>query len=417
MEWPMAELNKVADIRGGATPRRDNPAYWNGDIPWATPTDLPALGEGISELNCTTEAITNEGLASCSARFLPPGTVLFSSRATIGKIGIATVPLATNQGFANFIPKSRVESRYLAWCLYYNADRIAGLAGSTTFREVSKSAFGRFRIPIPPISEQRHIVDILDQADLLRRLRAKADAKAARILPALFIRMFGDPATNPMGWPLKRIGDVCDVVSGATPKTNQPEFWGGGVPWATPKDLSDLEGWSIAKTGRTLTEKGLASCSATMIPKESLLLSSRAPIGLVALAGVPMCTNQGFKNLVCGSEVDPWYLFGWCKLRSNFLQSLGQGATFKEISKRIVESIRLPVPSMETQQHFRANLMKLMANDKDRIQSSQRIADLFEVLLTRAFTGDLTASWCEAHEEQLLQEMEQQRKCLAEVSS
>ncbi|MGH3090658.1 MAG: restriction endonuclease subunit S, partial [Rubrobacteraceae bacterium] len=132
----MVELDRAAEIRGGATPRRDNPDYWGGDVPWLTPTDLPPVGAGVIEVGATAEAITEDGLASCSASLLPPGTVLFSSRATIGKIGIAVVPLATNQGFANLIPRLGVESRYLAWCLHFHADRIAGLAGTTTFKEV-----------------------------------------------------------------------------------------------------------------------------------------------------------------------------------------------------------------------------------------------------------------------------------------
>ena len=114
-------------------------------------------------------------------------------------------------------------------------------------------------------------------------------------------------------------------------------------------------------TQRTLTEDGLASCSATMMPEQSVLLSSRAPIGLVAVSGVPMCTNQGFKNLVCGPEIEPWYLFGWCRLRRTFLQSLGRGATFKEISRRIVESVELPVPPIKEQRHFREILDSLMS--------------------------------------------------------
>ena len=178
MGWPMAELNTVADIRGGATPRRDNAVYWDGDIPWVTPTDLPALGEGISELDNTTEAITNEGLSSCSARLLPPGTVLFSSRATIGKVAIAAVPLATNQGFANFIPKSEVESRYLAWCLYQSADRIAGLAGSTTssIRPTACVACGPEQMP------KRHVSCRLSSYGCLAtRLRIRWDGQSGAL--------------------------------------------------------------------------------------------------------------------------------------------------------------------------------------------------------------------------------------------
>ena len=409
----MVELGNVAELRGGATPRRDNATYWGGDIPWLTPTDLPARGAGIADVDGTADSITDAGLASCSARVLPPLTVMFSSRASIGKIGIATAPLTTNQGFINLIPSPGLESRYLAWCLHFHADRIADLAGSTTFKEVSRSTLKRFRIQFPPLSEQQRIVKILDQVDRLRRLRTEADAKANCILPAIFIRMFGDPATNPMGWPNERIGDVCNIVSGATPKTNRPGFWGGGIPWATPKDLSALEGWSLDHTERTLTDEGLASCSATMMPEKSVLLSSRAPIGLVAVAGVPMCTNQGFKSLVCGPDIDPWYLFAWCKHRKTFLQSLGRGATFKEISKRIVESVELPVPPIKEQRCFGEILKSLMSIEREQRRSVRRVAALLDVLFNRAFSGDLTASWRSRHAEELFREMKQSERAAA----
>ena len=283
---------------------------------------------------------------------------------------------------------------------------VAQVRGAS-YPAVSDRDVMQVEVPLPPLAEQRRIVEILDRADDLRRLRAEADAKANRILPSLFVRMFGDPATNSMHWPIKRIDEVCDVVSGATPKTERPEFWGGGIPWATPKDLSELDGWSLDRTARTLTGEGLASCSAAMVPEGSVLLSSRAPIGLVAVAGVPMCTNQGFKNLVCGPDVDPWYLFGWCKIRTTYLQSLGRGATFKEISKRIVESIELPLPPIQRQRRFRSRLMNLTSIHRTRIQSARRIADLFGVLLGRAFSGSLTASWREAHMGEILQEKQQ----------
>ena len=287
--------------------------------------------------------------------------------------------------------------------------RVRGIS----YPAVSDKDVKQVEVPLPPLAEQRRIVEILDQADNLRRLRAEADARADRILPSLFVRMFGDPATNSMHWPIKRIGEVCDIVSGATPKTERPEFWGGGIPWATPKDLSELDGWSLDRTARTLTGEGLASCSAAMVPEGSVLLSSRAPIGLVAVAGMPMCTNQGFKNLVCGPDVDPWYLFGWCRIRTTYLQSLGRGATFKEISKRIVESIELPLPPMQRQRRFRSRLMNLTSVHRARIQSARRIANLFRVLLGRAFSGSLTASWREAHMDEVLQEMEQKASRIA----
>jgi type I restriction enzyme S subunit len=193
--------------------------------------------------------------------------------------------LVTNQGFANLIPSKAILPKFLAYSMLYHREEISRLAGSTTFKEVKRSVLRRFQILLPPLSEQRRIVEILDQADALRKKRAEADAKAARILPALFYKMFGDPATNPKGWPLARIRDLCQVVSGATPRTDHPEYWDGTILWATPKDLSQQDEWIIEQTERTITEKGLSSCATALLPEGAVLLSSRAPIGLVAIAG------------------------------------------------------------------------------------------------------------------------------------
>ena len=225
MPWPTVDLDSVAEILGGATPRRHNAAYWDGDIPWVTPSDLPGHKEGFSgAVDTTSSTITDAGLASCSASLLPPGTVLFSSRASIGKIGIASVPLTTNQGFANLIPSPALNSRYLAWCLHFHADRIALLAGSTTFKEVAKAALKRYRIPLPPLSDQRRIVEFLDQANRLRRLRIEAETKAIRILPTIFIKMFGDPALNPKGWRTAPLGHaLADTQYGISKRSTTDE--------------------------------------------------------------------------------------------------------------------------------------------------------------------------------------------------
>ena len=252
-------------------------------------------------------------------------------------------------------------------------------------------------IPVPTLSEQRRIVAILDEADRLRHLRADADAKADRILPALFLKMFGDPSTNPMGWPERAIGDLCQIVSGATPKTNRSEYWGGNIAWATPKDLSGLDGWVLEHTERTLTAEGLANCSATMMPEGAVLLSTRAPIGLVAVSGIPVCTNQGFKSLLCGPEVDPWYVFAWCKLRTSFLNSLGHGATFREISRRIMEEVLLPTPPIADQRRFHAALEQLQRLRMRALSARARSNDLFIQMLNRAFSGPRKGSSRKSH--------------------
>ena len=117
-----------------------------------------------------------------------------------------------------------------------------------------------------------------------------------------------------MSWPVATVREVCEVVSGATPKTGKPEFWGGNVPWVTPKDLSELGRKHLSDTPRKITKAGLKSCSARMLPAQSVLFSSRAPIGLVAINTLPVCTNQGFKSLVPRFDlISPDFLFWWLK--------------------------------------------------------------------------------------------------------
>lgn len=152
------------------------------------------------------------------------------------------------------------------------------------------------------------------------------------------------------------LGEVVRIVSGATPSTGIAEYWNGDVPWVTPADLSKLDGAFITETPRTLTEAGVRSCATTILPIGSVLLSSRAPIGHVAVNEVPMATNQGFKSLVPGDRVHAKFLYHWVRANKDYLQSLGNGATFKELSKKTVEQVQIPLPSLDEQRRLAAIL-------------------------------------------------------------
>ena len=150
-----------------------------------------------------------------------------------------------------------------------------------------------------------------------------------------------------------RLGECCAVVSGGTPKTSIAGYWGDEICWATPADLGRLEGKLIGDTPRKLSSDGLRSCSAAVLPVGSVLLSSRAPIGHVAINTVPMATNQGFKSLVPRrNRVNPDYLYYWLRAHRSYLESLGVGATFKEVSKSAVSRIEIPLPPIEEQERI-----------------------------------------------------------------
>ena len=145
-----------------------------------------------------------------------------------------------------------------------------------------------------------------------------------------------------------KLGDVCTIVSGATPKTKTNEYWGGEIRWVTPAEL-DGDSHYISDTEKHLTEAGYKSASLRMMPKGTVLLTTRAPIGKVAIAAEEMSCNQGFKNLVCSSAINNEFLYLYLKSRTAELQAMGRGATFKELSKKNVAGFEINLPAIDRQ--------------------------------------------------------------------
>ena len=149
----------------------------------------------------------------------------------------------------------------------------------------------------------------------------------------------------------KRLGDICEIVTGATPKTNIKEFWDGDINWITPAELTE-DNYIINESLRKITTEGVEKTGLKSFPKGTVILSSRAPIGKVAIAGCEMYCNQGFKNLVCSKQINNRFLYWYLKGHKEYLNSLGRGATFKEISKAIVENIEICLPTLEKQEKY-----------------------------------------------------------------
>ena len=147
---------------------------------------------------------------------------------------------------------------------------------------------------------------------------------------------------------MARLGDICTIVSGSTPKSNIPEFWDGDIKWITPAELAQGT-YIINDSVRHITELGVTKTGLKPFPQGTVILSSRAPIGKTAIAGCEMYCNQGFKNLICSDKINPRYLYWFLTCNTEYLNSLGRGATFKEISKEIVANIEIPLPTLEQQ--------------------------------------------------------------------
>ena len=166
-----------------------------------------------------------------------------------------------------------------------------------------------------------------------------------------FIEWFGNPFLSPKNGKSVSITDVADIVLGTTPNSKIKEYWDGELKWITPAEIEE-ESFIISDTVRHITEDGRNSANLTLLPVGSVLFSTRAPIGKVAIAGEEMYCNQGFKNFICKPELNNVFLYYTLRLNKEYLVSLGTGTTFKELSKKIVESIKISVPAKEQQEQF-----------------------------------------------------------------
>ena len=183
---------------------------------------------------------------------------------------------------------------------------------------------------------------------------------------------------------IARLGDICEIVSGSTPKTNISSYWDGCEKWITPAEL-DESTFLITDSVRHISIDAITQTGLRLLPAGTVILSSRAPIGKVAIAGCPLYCNQGFKNLICSNQVNNVYLYFFLFSKTAFLNSLGRGATFKEISKSIVENIRIPVPSLENQTQFTTFVEQTDKSKFEIQQSLEKLETLKKALMQKYF--------------------------------
>ena len=172
-------------------------------------------------------------------------------------------------------------------------------------------------------------------------------------------------------WKNCTISDLGNIIGGATPSTKNPAYYDGGeIPWITPKDLADFQGRYISHGKRNITEAGLRSCSAQMLPAHTILFSSRAPIGYIAIAANSVCTNQGFKSVIPNDNTDYLFLYYLMKYYKHVIEGMGSGTTFKEVSAATMRGIKVRVPKEKRNQHRIAAFLSTL---DDKIEINNQI--------------------------------------------
>ncbi len=409
--WPMFPFSKVAEIVTGNTPPKKDPDNYGPGVPWVKPPDLDSWEPIIS----TSETLSPKGQQV--ARLLPVGAVMVCCIGSIGRVGIAGTTLATNQ---------QINSLVFGQCVipefgYYYCRSISHVFKSEARNAVvpilNKSNFAKIKMPVPPLSEQQRIVEILSQADALRKQRAEADKKATRILAALFYQMFGDPFRNPCHWPVKNVGSILLLLRNGTTAPQNEEHRGYPVTRIetisngvidmhrvryVELDGDELEKWRM-QTGDILFSH----------------INSETHIGKTALyEGAPGILIHGMNLLLMRPNqeiVRPQYLFALLNtpaVRAAYRQRCKRAVNQASLNQKDISSLAVPIAPIKLQETFGCMAKRLLGQIRLQQSTGDIIDALFHNLLHRAFSGDLTAQWREAHMKELLQEMEHQAAVL-----
>ena len=408
--WSELPLTDLAEIAGGGTPKRGEPSYWNGNVAWATPTDVTALtGRTIRR---TASTITEAGLAKSSATLLPPGSLLLTTRATIGVCAIAGVAMATNQGFQNLVPRHRTCVDFLYYLIQFNKTRLDRLGAGSTFREVSKTSLRRLRFLVPPLPEQRTIAAILSSVDeAIEKTQAVIDqVKVVKrgLMQELFTR--GPPGRHgrskplldwrlgrvapdltqiPESWDLVPILSVAKLESGHTPSRRKPEYWNGSVPWISLHDTASLDGPEIVNTKQSISELGLRNSSARLLPRGTVVFSRTATVGKSTIMAREMSTTQDFANYICGPRLHNRYLMQLFRHMQPEWKRLMAGSTHKTVYMPIFRQLQILLPPVAEQEEI-ANLLECL-DDRIAAETEQeaQLRNLKSGLMSVLLTGEL----------------------------
>ena len=245
------------------------------------------------------------------------------------------------------------------------------------------------KVNVPPLDEQRRIAAILDKADAIRRKRREAIALTEELLRSTFLEMFGDPVTNPKGFPRRSIGSFCKTGSGGTPSRKKlARYYGGSIPWVKSGELREEV---VLSTGESITDAALAESSVKWIPAKALLVAMYgATVGRVAMLGIPATSNQAVCHIVPDASVAlPEFMFEALQAQVPHWLEQRVGGAQPNISQSIVKETQMPVPSLDEQDRFARTAERIKRSKAACVVAADEADNLFHSLVQRAFRGEL----------------------------
>jgi len=361
--WRVVRADEIIEITRGASPRpKGDPELFGGDIPWVKIGDVDVKSARYT--GDTEDTVTEKGAKK--SKLVDEGTLLVSNSGTCGYPVFAGISSCVHDGWLILRDyEDTLNPHYLYEYIRWKQNYLESLAPGSTQINLNTSRFGVLEINIPPLFEQRNIATVLYTVDQAIEKFDELIEQADRVKQGVTQTLLNEGVNNevksetesrfgklPESWDLRSLKGIGDIAGRTAPEKDELDCWGGDIPWATPSEITSLEGQTISDTEEHLTEIALEKVSSNLLPPKSVLLTTRATIGECAVNTVEMTTNQGFKNFIPGEKVDTWYAYYRLKYEGDYLASLSKGSTFPEVGKDTVENFVIPVPPLEEQKEI-----------------------------------------------------------------
>ena len=390
MSWPAKVLGDLVDIKGGGTPSKTVPEYWGGTIPWASVKDFK--GGAIER---TEDYITELAVSGSSTNVIPAGRIIVPTRMALGKVAINAVDMAINQDLKALQIKdeSKLLVRYLFRFLESKAQFLEEQGKGATVKGITLDVLKGLEIPLPPLPEQKRIAAILDKADAIHRKRQQAIQLADDFLRAVFLDMFGDPVTNPKGWPVEHLKDITmKIGSGSTPRGGSEAYLEQGISLIRSLNIHDDD--FRMKNLAFIDDEQAEKLSNVLVQSGDVLLNitgaSVCRCAIVPTAVLPARVNQHVCIIRPLDAINSSYLLHLLisePYKQKLLKMSGAGATREALTKQQVELLEVPIPPKELQTKFEE--IKEKVRSLSSASDSFKEESFFESLSDKAFSGQL----------------------------
>jgi len=391
-------ISDLGRVVTGKTPSTKNAAFFDGEYQFVTPSDLDWK---TYYCNTTERTVTGDARKSHLNQFIPGNAVMVTCIGnTIGKCGLSASDCLTNQQINAIIPNEGIDPKFVYYLLVHNTESIrgVGLGGGSATPILNKTSFSKIKLRVPPQHQWGSIASTLSAYDDLienNRRRIQLLEQAARLLYKewfVHLRFPGHEHTQiidgvPEGWEKKTAFEVMDVLSGGTPKTTNPSYWDGDIPFFTPKDATDFA--YAYDTEKSITEAGLKNCNSNLYPKDTVFITARGTVGKINLAQHAMAMNQSCYALVAHPPLNQQFLYFALVDGVEQFRSRAVGAVFDAIVRDTFKLIPFIVPDEKLITAFMEHVAPVLAqidNLSGQVRSLRKARDL---LLPKLMNGEV----------------------------